>query len=227
MKSSSDCCGFYQSNSISKKFCKIISVKAFGFFMGIKHLHAEHDVEHLEDKTLTMTLNLAGLATAQAAPLLHDDGITLRYDAGRDSNGDPVVFAVIDSEDLCQLPVDVLSGLGVGPDRADRQGDPVFFAGRNDVMRLYVDTDAFPNFKADLVDIADDHGIRLYDAIGDLKALCGTHGDIAAPDMPAYVHAGFERISSDVALSMLVDQRRDLQSAMPRKDENGSGSEFC
>jgi hypothetical protein len=173
------------------------------------------------------TTDLAGLAQAQAIPLPYVDAITIRYDAGVDSDGDPVVYAVVDSEDLCKLPVDVLSSLGVGADRQDIDGDPVFFAGNDHVLRLFVDTDAYPSFKADLIDIAEDHGLDLRDAHGDLRALCGGQNDIGKPNMPAFVHAGHERIDSNVALAMLAYERQATPVIYIGKEDDAPGSEFC
>lgn len=165
-------------------------------------------------------VDLSSLAENQSVPLMDD--ITLRYDAGQNASGDPVVFMVIDTKHLCQLPTDLLSGLGVGADREDRLGDPTFFVGDESCMKLIVDTDAFPSFKADLIDISEEHGIRLVDAIGDLKMLCGDNGDIGIPDMPAYVHAGMERIDTQVALSALEDERREFKEG----ELNGPGSQL-
>lgn len=180
---------------------------------------------------MNQTLNLASLAVAQAIPPDHADGITLRYDASIDGDGDPVVYAVIESSDLCKLPIDVLSGLGIGADRQDQIGDSVFFVGDDASLRLLVDTDVFPSFKADLEDITSDHGITLYNAQGDLHALCGPDGDIIVPNMPAFVHAGMGRIATDVALAMLTEERLEMTARLTtsngKDDDNGFGPQLC
>lgn len=173
---------------------------------------------------MTQIAHLAVLAQAQAFQPPAPEAITLRYDAARDADGDPVVYAVLSAEDLRKVPSDLLSGLGVGADKRDVQGDPVFFVGNDAGLSLYVDTDVFPNFKADLIDIAADLGMPLRDAEGDLKMLCAGGLDMAIPDMPAFVHAGMERIDTAVAIATLElerDQSHRLARKM-REDDQGS-----
>ena len=175
---------------------------------------------------MTHTTGLEGLGNSQKLhPPLHE-AITLHYDAGVDADGDPVVFAVLHMEDLAKLPTDLLSGLGVGADHVDISGDPAFFVGDDMTMKLYVDTDAYPAFKADLMDIVEDLGLVLKDAHGDLRLLMGNGDDIATPDMPAYVHAGFERIDTAEALETLYRERHLTQGYAPRRDEDGSGPQL-
>jgi hypothetical protein len=175
---------------------------------------------------MTKNVTLAGLAQAQAVYDAPADAITLHYDAARDCDGDPVVYAVLSGDDLCKLPTDLLSGLGIGADRNDVQGDPAFFVGDDETLRLYVDTDVYPNFKADLIDVAEDHGIKLYDAHGDLHHLTGGGPDIAVPDMPAFVHAGFERIDTSFAIAAISQQRMQDMRLIKRAANDDPGPEL-
>ncbi len=172
------------------------------------------------------TTSLSDLAKSHAVHPPLADAITLHYDAGVDADGDPVVYAVVHMDDLCKLPTDLLSGLGVGADHVDMNGDPAFFVGDDTTMKLYVDTDAYPAFKADLTDIVEDLGLVLKDAHGDLRILLGRGDDIATPDMPAYVHAGFERIDTAEALETLYRERHLEHGYAPRRDEDGSGPQL-
>jgi hypothetical protein len=172
------------------------------------------------------TTSLSGLAKSHALHPPQRDAITLHYDAGIDADGDPIVFAVLGMDDLCKLPTDLLSGLGVGADRIDAGGDPVFFVGDAVSMKLYVDTDSYPAFKADLTDIVEDLGMALLDAHGDLRMLMGSGNDIATPDMPAFVHAGFERINTDEALETLYRERHLQNGYAPRREDDSSGPQF-
>ncbi|MFG6573550.1 hypothetical protein ACGYLO_18300 [Sulfitobacter sp. 1A13353] len=175
---------------------------------------------------MTHTTSLAGLAKAHELHPPLQDAITLHYDAGVDADGDPVVFAVLHLDDLAKLPTDLLSGLGIGADHDDVNGDPAFFVGDDLSMKLYVDTDAYPAFKADLMDIVEDLGLVLKDAHGDLRLLMGEGNDIATPDMPAFVHAGFERINTAEAIEMLYRERHLEHGYAARRDDDGSGPQF-
>lgn len=181
--------------------------------------------EQVRIPIVTQTISLSDLAAAQAVDPSQDNSITIRYDASRDAGGDPAVYLVLDSSNLCKLPTDILSGLGIGRDHKDVDGDPAFFVGDQDTLRLLVDTDRFQNFKADLIDAAEDHGIMVQDAHGDLRALCGPNGDIGVPDMPSFVHAGLDRIGTQIALSILEMERRDWMMSVNAERDYGSGPE--
>ncbi|HDZ51491.1 hypothetical protein LCGC14_0112400 [marine sediment metagenome] len=172
------------------------------------------------------TTSLSGLAKSHAHHPPQRDSVTLRYDAGVDADGDPVVYAVLGMDDLCKLPTDLLSGLGVGSDRRDAGGDAVFFIGDEVSMKLYVDTDTYPAFKADLTDIVEDLDMTLLDAHGDLRMLMGDGDDIATPDMPAFVHAGFERINTAEALETLYRERHLEKGYAPRRGDDSSGPQL-
>lgn len=172
---------------------------------------------------MTQHINLAGLALAQAIHQPPMEAITLRYDASRNAANEPVIYAYVTSMDICKLPTDVLSGLGVGADRVENNGDPVFFVGDDEELRLYVDTEVYPSFKADLQDIAEQHGIPLRDAHGDLRALTGSNGDVGLPDMPAFVHAGLERIDCASALATISIERDQMLYAIRKEPNDGPG----
>lgn len=175
---------------------------------------------------MSQITSLSALAEIQAHHHDTPGDITLRYDASRDADGDPVVYAVLHDADLVKLPTDLLSGLGIGADSMDQDGDPVFFVGDETSLRLYVDTDRFENFKADLVDIAEEEGLVLMDARGDLALLRGGGAEISVPDMPAFVHAGMERVETTEAIATIAMQRDMARRQQRRVEHDDPGSQL-
>ncbi|MFX4300091.1 hypothetical protein [Pseudosulfitobacter pseudonitzschiae] len=150
----------------------------------------------------------------QAAP---PGAIRIRFDAGRQGI-DPIVYACVNSEDLCRIPPDELSVLGIGADMSDDGGDPIFFMGTTSELHLYVDLDAYPNFQSMLAEIARSNGLCLAIARGDWAAMTDDAGEVVAPDIPGFVRLGYEKVSPDIALVILADMNADLRGG---RDDQG------
>jgi hypothetical protein len=140
----------------------------------------------------------------------------MEFDLGR-AGADPIVYACVNADHLASLPVDELSVLGVGADMSNEAGDSVFFVGDDKDLVLYVDTDDYPDFRNDLGDIANAHGINLSVAEGQWASMLDNSADFVAPDVPGFVSRGYQKIDPDVALVLL--EKRAIEKRLSDDDQ--------
>lgn len=143
--------------------------------------------------------------------------VRIHFDAGR-QGVDPIIYARVDAADLCRIPTDELSVLGIGSDMPDAGGDPIFFAGNDSDLFLYVDLDAYPNFQSEMAAVVQSRGLCLAIARGDWAAMTNDEGEFIAPDIPGFVSDGYQKISPSVALVILEEMNSEWRK---RSDDQG------
>lgn len=154
-------------------------------------------------------MSLSPVQNAASSDGHPSQGITVGYDTALDVDGDPVVLLRLDMHGLALMPRELLESLAVTPGRRDKDGDPVFFVGKDDDVFLMVDTDRYPDLKRSLRELGDEAGITVDDNLSELRALCTEAGDIGTPDMPGWVKAGHERVATAEALERLHQLRAE------------------
>lgn len=157
------------------------------------------------------------------------DVIVIEYDVARDEDGEPLVYSVISEDSLRHIPSDILAGVGISGE-AFRQGDPAFFVGDDEHLRLYVDVDKFPTFIDDLADQGQEEGLKVFNSIGNLAATMNDAGMIIPPAVPAFVEMGLDQIDNDVAIAqvdvMRIDAEREKRAARDLEVDNDSSPGF-
>ena len=146
--------------------------------------------------------------------IIADQAVAVRYD-GVNVDGTNVIYAVVSGEDLARLPEEVMNGLEFavpGRDGVLRNSPDAFFVGSERDFRLYVNTEAYPDFVDQVGNAAHDVGLTPLIGDGDLRLMTGPDGDISAPRFPAFIENGMGYMSSLRAIS-------HLEHARPARDD--------
>ncbi|MXX91815.1 MAG: hypothetical protein F4Y68_21660 [Boseongicola sp. SB0665_bin_10] len=148
-----------------------------------------------------------------AVPVADVPKIRLGYDVAPDIDGDPVVLARIDMDDMARIParfVDAfLADLDLSGASQDAAGDPAFFVGDDDHLFLMMDTDRFPFIKVDLAHFAKLTEAEIVESLDGIRAACTEDFRIQAPGMPEWIRAGQERVDTHLAFDRLSAARPD------------------
>lgn len=145
-------------------------------------------------------------------------GVLIRYDAKLQA-GEPVVFAVLSSEDLAKLPGNLFEELDFEGDDG-RAPDAAFFVENPFSIQLYVDSDRGETFLSAMRTFCDAQGRPVLSAQGDLDLICDASGEINAPEQAAFEQNGYDRIPFRDALDAIAELRRGREAVSPEKDRD-------
>lgn len=142
--------------------------------------------------------------------LVHEEesGILVRYD-GMTRQEYPVIFAVMDIDDVAKLPADLFDRIGLAPEpgTVNAANPHAFCVESPDQTMLCLDTDAYGGFLQDLFARVRKGELSLFVAQGDLKLMCDEAGDITPPQQPAFIRNGCRPVSGAEANARITQLR--------------------
>lgn len=137
-----------------------------------------------------------------------EKGILIRYDGFSTAKG-PTVLAVISVRDLA-LVGETLDD--ILPDGALAAGS-IFFRrdARGGAPLCYVNTNRHDDFLSGLTRSADAMGVKVFNAVGDLKLMMTLDGTFNPPSIPAFAKLGLETVKIGDARQAFTQIRRRIE----------------
>lgn len=153
------------------------------------------------------------IESRDASILVRYDGVTTKTQPapGAEAKAHQIIWFVIPGGDLAKLPESVLEGLDLAarrPDGSFTTSKNAFFVSSAAGVSLYVDSDIHEGFLENLASAAEDAGLKVFNARGDIvKNMLGQNGDIDPPLVPAYVANGHSRVPTLESLAIIREMR--------------------